>query len=154
VIPGDRLVCLFIENYKVGHTFQEWPLHITIVPWFRAQPVTGVLTILMQEKLTDIEPFTAVLGEEAHFGHKGQKLVNVVEAVPPLRAIEKAVRGVLHTEQAWIVAETTGATHRFRPHVTTQQSRRLQQGDIIPCQAIYVVEQMGEHKQIVDKIVL
>jgi len=154
MIPGDRLICLFIDDFKAGQTFHDWPLHITIVPWFRTQPTTGVLSIAIQEKLAGIEPFTANIGEEAGFGHKGKKLVNLVDLPSPLQKIEHIARDVLHAAGSWIVDETTQQKRPFRPHVTVQGSNRLHKGDTVACKTLYIVEQQGEHKEIVDKIIL
>jgi len=40
MVPGDKLICLFIDDYSIGDKFSEWPLHITIIPWFRKDYLT------------------------------------------------------------------------------------------------------------------
>ncbi len=152
--PGDRLVCAFLENRETGETFTDWPLHITIVPWFRTEVTSDVLAEEMQAAMRDIEPFEAVAGGEAGFGYKGQKLVNLILTPSSLEDIEKAVREVLHGHNAWMVDETTKIRRVFRPHVTKNTSGRVYEGDVFPINSIYIIEQKGVRKEITGKISL
>jgi len=46
MLPGDRLICAFVSERKVGATFRLWPLHVTIVPWFRLNAATRLVVAL------------------------------------------------------------------------------------------------------------
>jgi 2'-5' RNA ligase len=152
MIPGDRLFCSFVESHEVGYTFGDWPLHLTIVPWFRTGTSSDVLVADVENAVSGVGAFTVQMGEETGFGHCGRKLVNVVELPSPLIDIEQKIRRILHGQNAWIVDETTKRRRAFRPHVTVQKSRRMQTDDTFVCDSVYIVEQKGGHKIVVNRI--
>ncbi|HSH18260.1 MAG TPA: 2'-5' RNA ligase family protein [Candidatus Saccharimonadales bacterium] len=155
MLPGDRLLCVFLDERPAGDSFTDWPLHITIVPWFRTAVPTNELTAHMKERLNSVTPFTFIVGGEAGFGFKGRKLVNLVEQPSPLDTIERQTRNLLHEHEAWLVDETTKKRRSFRPHVTVQKSGRVHEGDTFLCNALYIVEQKGGgHKEISARIEL
>jgi hypothetical protein len=41
MLPGDRLICGFIDEHQAGEQFQTWLLHITIVPCFGFAACSG-----------------------------------------------------------------------------------------------------------------
>lgn len=152
--PGDRLLCCFIENHLAGNTFSEWPLHSTIVPWFRSSAATRELADALKARLASTSPFKIVIGGEAGFGYHGRKLVNLIESPTPLEYIEKEFREILHARDAWIVDETTKIQRQFLPHVTVLGSNRVHAGDTINCSSLYIVEQKGDYKETVGSIYL
>jgi hypothetical protein len=131
MLPGDRLIVAFLEEHTEGHTFEDWPLHITIVPWFRNEVPTEDISI-----------------EAANFGRNGQKAVELVRTPTPLMAIERLVRRYLHRQGSWIVDETTRVQRSFRPHITRQATEQAkpQQQFYIPI--LCIVEQRGDYKEI------
>jgi 2'-5' RNA ligase len=150
--PGDRLVCAFVEKFDPGYEFKEWPLHVTIVPWFRIEATSRELTRQFEQVITPMASFEIVIDGTARFGRN--KLVNLVLEPSPLTEVEKRVRGVLKERQAWLVDETTKRHHAFRPHVTTQKSARLNESDHFRCDRLYIVEQKGDHKLINTLVML
>jgi 2'-5' RNA ligase len=150
--PGDRLVCAFVQPLQAGDTFKQWPLHVTVVPWFRSDLSSDDLAGRLEGQLQDSEPFEVVMDGEVHFGRN--KLVNLVVQPTPFTKIEEQVRGVIKSHGAWIVDESTKAKRAFRPHVTAQKDERLQQADTFVCGQLYVVEQKGGIKQIVEVVEL
>jgi 2'-5' RNA ligase len=152
MVPGDRLLCAFVENRKAADTFKDWPLHITIVPWFRAGVSNKQLSDELNSGLKDVHPFTVNVDGEAKFGYRGRKLVHLIETPSPLEAVEQKARELLHRHDAWIVDETTKIRRPFRPHVTSQKSGGLQGGDTFVCDALYIIEQKGDYKEIMSKI--
>lgn len=151
MLPGDRLVCAFVSDREVGNIFRDWPLHITIVPWFRAEVTTEKLAQKLRSGIQNVGSITVDIGPEARFGGR-RKLVNLVQAPSPLEDIEKTVRHVLRGEDAWIVDETTKKRSPFRPHVTAQSSDRLHESDSFVCSYIYIIEQKGDCKKVTGRI--
>jgi 2'-5' RNA ligase len=151
MVPGDRLFCAFVDSREAGDTFSDWPLHLTIVPWFRTATSSEELGGELRRRLQWLGPFQVVVEGEAKFGAK-RRLVSLVAEPTPLRSIEHEVREMLHEHAAWLVDETTRVRRPFRPHVTAQRSGRLQDGDAFMCEALYIVEQKGGYKEVVNKI--
>jgi 2'-5' RNA ligase len=144
--PGDRLVCALVEPLPLGASFKDWPLHITIVPWFRTDVPSDSLASEMSAALKDIDPFEVVMDGTAKFGRG--KTVNLAQLPTPLTEVETRVRQILKLHQAWLVDETTKHQRPFRPHVTAQKSVRLQEGDNWRCDRLYIIEQKGDHKEV------
>lgn len=150
--PGDRLICAFIRPIRLDDSFQHWPLHVTIVPWFRLPDATEQLTLGLATALSRIEPFTAVAAEETMMGPRRNRPALLLAAPTPFDDVEQRVRTYLHKKRAWLVDETTKIRRPFRPHVTHQQDDRLSVGDRFRCDGVYLVAQMGGIKVVVGAI--
>lgn len=148
--PGDRLVCMLIKPLERGARFKAWPLHITIIPWFRVPENNAELLADLRRRLEPFQPFEATVNGEARFG-KG-RLVNLIAQPSPLTSVARQVRVYLHLRGAWIVDETTKVRRPFRPHVTIQGDTRLQRGDRIYCDQLTVVEQYGDYKEVIGNV--
>jgi 2'-5' RNA ligase len=152
MLPGDRLVCAFVEPQSVGTQFTDWLLHVTIVPWFRLHESPKTIATGLTTALTPIEPFEASAGELALFGPKKNRPARLLETPTPFTEVEQKVRSYLHKKRAWLVDETTKRRHQFRPHVTVQKSGELARGRTFKVYKLYIVEQKGEYKEITAEI--
>lgn len=152
--PGDRLVCALVDPIEVGTTFQEWPLHVTIVPWFRLDMPSDRMASMLASNLAQIHSFDVRLDGTDHFGKARKKLVHLVAAPSPLWDIEYIVRALLHRQRAWIADETTKSKRSYLPHITHQAHAAPQDGSSFSCTALYIIEQQGEHKMIMGKVEL
>jgi 2'-5' RNA ligase len=150
--PGDRLVCVFVARYQIGAQFAAWPLHITIVPWFRLSTVSNQIAADLHEVLHSLASFQVIMAGEAVFG-KG-KLVNLVQLPTPLQIVEQTARRYLHHQRAWLVDESTKARFSYRPHVTAQGIERMHEGEVFDCSKLSIVRQKCRHKQIVAEVTL
>lgn len=153
MLPGDRLVCAFVEPQRLGLQFKEWLLHVTIVPWFRVEDTSDAIAEGMHEALTTIEPFTATAGDTAYFGPR-KRTVRLLVQPTPFTHVEQKVRTYLHKKRAWLVDETTKRHYDFRPHVTEQEQQGLGEGQSFHCDRLYIVEQKGDYKEIVSEVFL
>ena len=153
MLPGDRLICAFVKQQPAGYEFKDWPLHITIVPWFRLNIPSTQLAELLQKRYIGSHSFIVAVLDEAQFGYKKRKLVNLVTA-PELIRLEGQTRRLLHANKAWIVDEADKTRSSFRPHVTALSVGRLRQGDSFSCNCLYIISQHGNFKLIDDVISL
>jgi 2'-5' RNA ligase len=153
MLPGDRLICAFVERQEVGTQFRHWFLHVTIVPWFRLDDSSAVITSGLTEALQQITQFEAVADSEARFGPRKRR-VSLLRQPTPLSGIEGKVRTYLHKKRAWLVDATTKRHYGFRPHVTMQGEQELALGEAFWCDRLYIVEQKGDYKEIVSAIKL
>lgn len=152
MLPGDRLVCVLVDPIDLGTTFRAWPLHVTVVPWFRAAMSNEEVLTGIGGVVRSFEPFNIAIDGEGHFGHRGSKLVNLVRLPTLLTRIERQVRCFLKEHDAWIVDETTKRIRPFKPHVTVQGGKRLTSGDSFTCRGLYLIEQQGGVKQVVGLV--
>lgn len=152
--PGDRLVAAFVSSQEVGTAFSAWPLHITIVPWFRLPDETRAITEGLAKALSHMVPFEAAGGETAMFGPRKNRPATLIVRPTPFVAIERKIRNYLLKKRAWLVDETTKRHFDFRPHVTVQNEQKLSAGEVFVCDRLYIVEQKGGNKEIVGEVML
>lgn len=151
MMPGDRLICMFVDSFGQGHEFSDWPLHLTIVPWFRNGMASDDLTAQFERALQGVGPFEMKVDGEARFGRR-KKLVNLIETPSPITKVEQIIRRSLQDNDSWIVDETTKIRRHFRPHITEQNYARVQSGDKISVDRLYIVEKRGDYKEIVATV--
>jgi 2'-5' RNA ligase len=151
--PGDRLICAFVAPQIVGSRFKRWPLHVTIVPWFRLKADSAQIATGLQLALSPLKSFKVRIGEEARFGPKRNRPAHLLEpgAFPEL---ERRARSYLHKKRAWLVDETTKVRRAYRPHVTFQDDEHLNEGDTVFCDRLYIIEQKGDYKSVESEIYL
>ena len=147
MLPGDRLICVFVKKQPAGYIFKDWPMHITIVPWFRLDILSAELAGQLQKQYSGINAFRISVLDEAQFGYKKRKVVNLV-AAPELMKLEFQTRCLLHDYKAWVVDEADNTILNFRPHVTVQSTGRVNKDDNFSCGSLYIVSQHGDYKQI------
>jgi 2'-5' RNA ligase len=151
---GDRLICAFVRPISLGERFERWPLHVTIVPWFRLEDSTEHIASGLSTALQSVAPFTSGIDKEALFGPRRNRPAMLILKPTPFQEVEQRVRAYLHKKRAWLVDETTKVRRIFRPHVTIQQVDRLRVGDTFECGQVYIVEQMVQYKEVVGAIQL
>jgi 2'-5' RNA ligase len=147
MLPGDRLVCAFVDKFKIGDIFSKWPLHVTIVPWFRLEASNEQLTRGLQKALTPIKPFRVEVSEVALFGPKKNRPAHLLEP-SQLSDIEQRVRKYLQQKRSWLVDETTKKRRPFKAHITFQGDEHLEKGSTVQIDKLYVVKQHGDHKSV------
>lgn len=145
--PGDYLLCLFGEDFEVDHTFKAWPLHLTLVAWFR--PKDDQFEQAITQLVSRYQPLSlqATL-EGQHFGHQPGKLATLVVQDPKLMDLQRTLHHYLQSAGAWLVDDTTRLQRAFIPHITEQGSTTLRDGDRFVCNHVYMVEQLGGVKRI------
>jgi 2'-5' RNA ligase len=146
MLPGDRLVCALVGNFKVGDEFTRWPLHVTIVPWFRLDDLSEQIAEGLTKALTTIKPFEVVIGESALFGPR-KRPAHVLKR-SDLTEVEKRVRKYFHQKRAWLVDETTKKKYNFRPHITYQGEEHMASEDRVTIDRLFIVQQHGDHKAV------
>lgn len=150
---GDRLVCVLPTVLPVGSSFSIWPLHVTIVPWFRSPQSAVSLLSGLGKALVATKSFEVQMGESGvKFGHQKGKLATLVQLPTQLISVERLVRNFLHDQQAWVVDESTKQQFVYRPHVTNQGLQTMQFGESFNADRIYIIEQMGSYKRAAGEI--
>lgn len=153
MLPGDRLICAFVKEQSAGSLFTDWPLHITIVPWFRLDISSTQLAEQLKKHYISSRSFRITVLDEAQFGYRKTKVVNLV-AAPELMKLEGQTRRLLHAHKAWVVDEADKTRRGFRPHVTVLSAGRVHEGGRFNCDRLYIVSQHGDFKQIDSVIML
>lgn len=151
MLPGDRLICAFVEPQAVGTRFTDWLLHVTVVAWFRLDTSSEQIADSLTKALTTVWPFEAMAGETVTMGGR-QRPARLLQLPTPFTQIEQKVRSYFHKKRAWLVDETTKRRYEYRPHVTLQTSGELAEGQTFKVDKLYIVEQKGDYKVITAEI--
>lgn len=154
MLPGDRLVCAFVENQPVGTQFKTWLLHVTIVPWFRLDEAVDAIEQGLKQAMYGIKPFDVTTDGEALFGPRKNRPVRLLLPTGQLEQIETKARTYLRKERAFLIDETTKKPYSFRPHVTAQNGFLLPEGTMFRIDRLYIVQQKGDYKEIVNEVTL
>jgi 2'-5' RNA ligase len=151
--PGDRLICAFVDSISADKVFSQWPLHLTILPWFRVDISSQTLTSKLKRAYEGIKPFSITVLHTSQLGYKKQKTVNLVSAAE-LPLIEHQTRDLLHENQAWIIDEADKSYRQYVPHITHQISGSCNEGENLLCARLFIVEQKGTTKKVVGVVEL
>lgn len=137
---GDRVIVSLLQPLARGERFGKWPLHLTLMPWFRTSLGGYELQKVIAQSLEGIGPFSATMAGTDKFGFRDQVPVRVVEA-PNL--FEEVHQHLLQTFQAHPeirILDTEHTGKNFRAHVTLHGYEPLREGDIIACNDIQIVQ--------------
>jgi hypothetical protein len=81
VAIGDCILVCLVEQDRIGRKFtrrrNDWPYHVTLVPWFHTDDDT-VLDAVLESCAHHSTPFEAVVGPERSFGDHGEVHVNII----------------------------------------------------------------------------
>lgn len=137
--PGDRLIVSLLQPLARGEYFRKWPLHLTILPWFRSKLGTRELQAIITESLQGIEPFSAEMGETTQFGFKDQVPVRVVQTPNHFEEVHRRLLQTFRDHPEIYILDTSHTGDHFRAHVTLHGYEPLREGDIIACNDLQIV---------------
>lgn len=154
MIPGDLLICAFINsnNIDLNLEFKEWPLHITVVPWFRLRSKIDNLNSELQKEIIKINKIDVDIGEEDYFGFNKDKLVNLISNPNKLNSIEKLVRRIVKNHAFWLVDNTSKRHIKYNPHVTAQLAGRVNKTEKYNINKLYLIKHYGKNKKVIKII--
>lgn len=113
----DFLIVCMLEPIGVGAQFTRWPLHMTVLPWFKA-PDLEIVIRRLKPLVAAHKPLTLQIGERAYFGPAGKLPVMRLENTAGLQAMHMELLAAV-TEAGWLL-EGRYTGERYTPHVTQQ----------------------------------
>jgi len=150
---ADRHCYLFtleVEPLKVGATYDELPLHCTLMPRFWSSLGAVELGSKVQKLLDNRPPVVLRAYESTLLGPK-QVAANLIELTNELSSLNMSLYellnelGVTYDNPAWV-----GKGHIF--HVTEREHEKLEIGTTHLSKAVYLIEVKVpgyEHKRVV-----
>lgn len=146
----DFLVVCMLESIEIGAQFTMWPLHMTIIPWFKADELEPVI-VALSSVTAQHKPFTVEVGERAFFGPKGKLPVMMIENTQELQSIHQELLELILSEGWTLEGRYTG--DNYTPHVT-QKGGRDAHGEL-RFDALYIAEALPQnYRKIVAKLKL
>lgn len=121
-----QLLAFGIPEFEKGQTFDAWPLHLTVVPWFN---VSALEAWRLDRKLRDLtertRPLHLKIGDAAMMGARHNVPVRLVDDSKRVDQFHADVLTQVH--QAGIeIEDMTHVSYRYRPHITTRHGEELQ----------------------------
>jgi 2'-5' RNA ligase len=117
---GDTILVHFLKPQPVGQRFRyrhnEWPLHITLVPWFFTEKQVELLRALTAAAEW-VQPFTVELQKTAWFDEDTKVTLVGGAGLPELHQRLLEVVAANNGQ----LANTTWVGKTYKPHVTHHQ---------------------------------
>jgi 2'-5' RNA ligase len=120
-------------------TVADWPLHVTLVEPFQADPATvdvDGLVALIGAVAAAAKAVRASAGEAAMFGRRRDVPVTLVQDGGELDALR--IRTLAALREAGI--DVSGARDDFRPHVTRKRHAHLPPGDRVEFGTVALID--------------
>ncbi len=140
-LDPSYLLTYFVEPMQIGRTFSDWPLHITIIPWFSVKNIEQADEAL-EQIAGNHQPLKAIGSTRETFGEHD---VCLVEPADVLRTIHKAVYASLQSLDARFIS-TEFFGDNYNPHVTTQGEAIFAVGEHILLNGFYLVRRHREQE--------
>ena len=119
-----------LEPLKVGDSFEQWPLHVTAMPWFslpegRLAPFDNSL----RNKMHNYKPMQLTGKKEALFGPEADVRVRTLGDLGSFALMHEALRTLVSDHGGETTAPYVGDA--FVPHVTFQGEKGIDEGKVI-----------------------
>lgn len=134
----EYILAFFLDPQEQGEQFIKWPLHITLVPWFRSEFGTQRLWKDINAITSGIKWFPARGIARSLFGRRGD--VAVTEVVSSqLHDLHRALMTIFDNDAYnMTAADHTGVN--YSPHVTKKGSAELKPGHEVVVDSVYLIE--------------
>lgn len=140
---GDYILVYFLERQLSGKRFlrtrNEWPMHITLVPWFSVSDEQALIRSV-QSLAKSTSPFDVPLGDIKGFGNNATVTV----------AADQSAVGKLHQTLLGLVRDTVHdmqwVNERYVAHVTHHDGQPVPQpGTVLPVHDFWLVRLRPEN---------
>jgi len=138
-VRNENVVAILLESTALDKEFIEWPLHITIVPWFHGYDAKKLDDLLAGISKTH-KSFKAQVGPLEKFGYKKEVEVNVIDDCDQLRKLHWAVFNILENN-GFIIHQKDFVGDNYRPHITRQPKSHKDKGDEVEVRFFALVKQ-------------
>lgn len=151
VMTHEYILVALLGNYQPGDTFAQWPLHVTLVPWFDPRDLSEFVAQL-QNVAAKYGSIESTVGEQRIWG---PNTVNVITRVPQLQRLHLELLSLVRAHGTLLINEQyTGSN--YTPHITHQKGVSAKKGSGVVLDTIYLVEKQVHvrEKTIKAKIIL
>lgn len=151
VMTHEYILVALLSDYQPGDTFAQWPLHVTLVPWFDPRDLSEFVAHL-QNVAAKYGSIESTVGEKRIWG---PNTVNVITRVPQLQRLHLELLSLVRAHGTLLINEQyTGSN--YTPHITHQKGVSAKEGSSVVLDTIYLVEKQVHVREntIKTKIIL
>jgi 2'-5' RNA ligase len=141
---NEHLVVIPLEELKKSEQFVEWPLHITVVPWFAVEEERGQeLDDLLSEIATRHHPIELIVGRLAMFGAHNDTPVNLID---PSQALTDLHLDVLNSLEAnhFPIHQKEWLGDKYQAHIAHQEDKFYTEGQHIQIANFALIKQLRQ----------
>ncbi len=132
------MACFMLEDKPTHYRFSEWPLHLTLAPWFNIDNVDLPKFIDLLDNLFDQSgPLMIRLKDKQWFGHNREVPVMIVDDNERLIKLHESLLSGINQIGRIIATDHTG--NNYRPHITLKDNHKLTSGRKFDLNKIYIV---------------
>ncbi len=138
------------EQHQKGEVFEQFPLHITLLPWFDV-PYRQSLLHSVQNFATRQSPQRVEAAGEAMFGPNEDIRVRLLGRVGSLHAMHEELLEIVSRQHGEILTPEF-VDKKYVPHVTYQGDYGLEEGEVRTIDRLQVVsgDMTGPRKVVAD----
>lgn len=141
---NEHVVAIMLGPISIGQEFIDWPLHITIVPWFPCGDSEKLDSILVDEAKTHAS-FLVEVGKIEKFGPGKNIGVNLIKDSPELNKLHWSIYTALEKNNFGIhQKEYVG--DGYKPHITHQPHGQKRKGEKLKIESLALVKQVRQKK--------
>lgn len=137
---NEHVVAIMLEPVKIGQEFIEWPLHITLAPWFPCDDEPKLDKILAQIA-KDHKSFSITIGGVQKFGSKKDVPVNVVRDNAQLVELHWKIFNALD-KSGFPIHQREYVGGGYQAHVTHQVHGKKKSGEKLAIGSFTLVKQI------------
>ena len=140
---NEHLIVIPLEPLKKSKPFIDWPLHVTIVPWFAVPEERAEdLGILLTNIATRYRKFNVKVGGVAMFAN-GQLSVKLIEPAETLQALHLDVFNTLENN-GFTIHQKDFLNANYRPHFIYQPEDKFKTGSLITISSFSLIRQVRQ----------
>lgn len=139
-VRNEHLVVVLLESMPLGVEFEDWPLHITLVPWFPCRDESRLDKVL-QGVAANNHKLQVTVGKRVMFGPRKDIPVNLLTNDGDLYRLHWDVFRTLETN-GFPIHQKTHLGQNYRAHITHQGKRHKNEGDVLPINSFVLVRQI------------
>lgn len=125
----------------LGHNeFTQWPLHITLVPWFAWPSTLAELEMVLQTGTRSMKHIVVVIERYAHFNPR-----TPVYLLRKTVALERLHQNLLEaiTNNGGILAKNKFTQNAYTPHITVRRGQQFRLGSRIMIGSVSIVAEVS-----------
>lgn len=141
---NEHLVVIMLEPFQPGKEFEQWTLHITIVPWFPCDDEQK-LDLLLSKIASRHRSFEVEAGRVRLFGNKNKYPVVPVNDPGNLHRLHWDVFYSLE-KNGFPVHQKEHLGPNYRPHFIYHDYNPIKTGDKIKINSFALIKQVRQKK--------
>ncbi len=118
-----QIIVSGIDDLQTGRVFTTWPLHITVLPWFRGIKNQKKLHATLDTLTEQQRPIIANIGNVAMFD-TGDVPVSLVEPADEIRELHLAVMDALNGLGS-VLEDLSHVGYKYNPYIASSDPEKL-----------------------------